>query len=345
MNIPGKRRPRSGRADPRGRGRLPAAELRARRAGRPAHRDGRLVPAPPGLLLLEPGSRRGTGLQDLGHRDDEPRPRRLAEPSGCSRRAAGDSGRRLAERALLPPAQRSRRAGRVRAVRRQASGSVLARRRRPLDEHLAGLQLLGRQRRRLGRQLVRQRRDPEHRSHAAVPRLRRAVSVSRLGSRLHRLAEPDREAGRLPHGRRRRRVPDRRRARRGVRPRRLPGSRGVRDGARVRRRPAVPRPRRQPHVPLCEQLLLEGAAGRAADDEGRALAAGRAAGGRARRRPVRGGRLRRAAGRVRRPRLHLGVHRDGARRRGSLRPVRVRDRRAISGVASRHAGARLDLRT
>ena len=143
-------------------------------------------------------------------------------------------------------------------VRRPAPRSP--RRGRALDEHVAGLQLLGRKRRRLGRQLVRERRNEKRRPRAPVSRLRRPVPLPRLGSRLHRLAEPHGEAGRLPLGRRPRGVHERRPTGGVVRPRRLPRACGVRDPARLRRRPAVPRPRREPHVPRGEQLLLEGAA-------------------------------------------------------------------------------------
>ena len=47
-----------------------------------------------------------------------------------------------------------------------------------------------------------------------------------------------------------------------LRPDRLPGPPRVRHRPRVRRHRAVPRPRRQPHVPLGQQLLLQGRQGR-----------------------------------------------------------------------------------
>ena len=78
-----------------------------------------------------------------------------------------------------------------------------------------------------------------------------------------------------------------RRARAGVRPDRLPRPPRVRDDARVRPRPGLPRPRRQPHVPLGEQLLLAGR--RAKGDtmtRRRTVARPRSAGGGADRRPV-----------------------------------------------------------
>ena len=50
----------------------------------------------------------------------------------------------------------------------------------------------------------------------------------------------------------------RRRPREGLRPDRLPGPQRVRDDARVRRDRALPQPRRQPDLPLGEQLLLAG---------------------------------------------------------------------------------------
>ena len=61
-----------------------------------------------------------------------------------------------------------------------------------------------------------------------------------------------------------------------LRPRRLPRPRGVRHRARLRRGRALPGPRRQPDLPLGEQLLLEGASARAPTCAGSASGAGSA---------------------------------------------------------------------
>ena len=296
----GKAPPRAGRPRPGDRGGLPETQLCPGRARRPPDLGRHRVAAPPGLLLLEPGRAAGPRPQDGRDGDDAPGPRRLARAPRRPGNAPARPRGRLAERPLLPAAHGRGRPRRLRAVHRPEAGAAVTRRGRPLDEHLAGLQLLGRERRRLGRQLVRERHDANRRPGSPVSRLRRPVPLPRLGPRLHRLAEPDGEAGRLPLRRRPRGVLERRRAGGGVRPRRLPRACRVRDGARLRRRPALPRPRREPDVPLGEQLLLEGAPPRAADDEGAALAATRAAGGGARRRPVRRQRRWGEAGCVRR---------------------------------------------
>ena len=77
------------------------------------------------------------------------------------------------------------------------------------------------------------------------------------------------------------------------------------DLARVRRRPALPRPRRQPDVPLGEQLLLEGR------QEGADAAQDRQV---ARRRAARGGADRRRVPRERRRPAPGALHRPGLRR-------------------------------
>ncbi len=129
--------------------------------------------------------------------------------------------RRLAERPLLPARELARRAHLVRAVHRPPARLRLAvaRRRRPLDQHVAGVQLPRRERRRLGRLLVRLERDPLRRPRAPVPRLRRPLPLPRLGPQLHLVAEHDGEAGRVPVRRRPRVVQERGRARARVRPR------------------------------------------------------------------------------------------------------------------------------
>ena len=151
---------------------------------------------------------------------------------------------------------------RPRRARRDVAG-----RGRPADEHLAGLQLLRRGRRRLGRLLVRRAAPPRGAARPPVPPPRRAAVLLPLRPGLPALALLERQAGRVPlrHGR-----PDalRRRPRKGVRPDRLPGPQRVRDDGRVRRDRALPQPRRQPDLPLREQLLLEGDRARATCSRG-----------------------------------------------------------------------------
>ena len=104
------------------------------------------------------------GLDWSSHRD---------RPATLDFVRAGD----LAQRSLLPAGERRRRPARLRALHRPAE--ALRRneqdRRRSRDQHVAGVQLLGRRRRRLGRLLVCERRGAKRRPAPAVPRLRRPV--------------------------------------------------------------------------------------------------------------------------------------------------------------------------
>ena len=259
----GRAPPGTGRPRPGARGRLPETQLCPGRARRPSDLGRHGVAEAPGLLLLEHGRAAGPRPQDGRDSDDGPDPRRLAGAPRRPGNAPLHPRGQLAERSLLRAAHGRGRPRRLCAVRGQEAGAAIPGRGRPLDEHLAGLQLLGRGRRRLGRQLVREQHDAKRRPGSPVSRLRRPVPLPRLGPRLHRLAEPDGETGRLPLGRRPRGVFGRPAGRR-VRPRRLPRACRVRDEALLRRRPALPRPRRKPHVPRGEQLLLEGSAPRAA---------------------------------------------------------------------------------
>ena len=76
--------------------------------------------------------------------------------------------------------------GRTRRLRAADPAAAHARRAqgrgRALDEHLAGVQLPRRERRRLGRQLVRRRREPDGRPAASVPRLRRPLPLPATGT-------------------------------------------------------------------------------------------------------------------------------------------------------------------
>src|SRR5215218_396867 len=174
------------------------------------------------------------------HRRGPRRPRgadRLAAPrQRCPLRADRPGGRGQ-ERALLPAGDDLRPARRLCAAdpatahpRRAPRGG------RPLHEHVAGAQLRRRNRRRLGRQLERRRGHSHGRPATPVPRLRRARPFSGLEPELHLLAQPHREVGGLPLGRRPRARPQRRSPPPRVRPRRLPGPRGVCERARLRRR-------------------------------------------------------------------------------------------------------------
>ena len=83
-------------------------------------------------------------------------------------------------------------------------------------------------------------------------------------------ARPERP--RLPRGGRPGALSERRGAATALRPDRLPRPHRVRHRARLQRRAAVPRPRRPPHLPLGEQLLLEGGEERPVDAAREALA-------------------------------------------------------------------------
>ena len=127
-----------------------------------------------------------------------------------------------------------------------------------------------------------------------------------------------------------------------LRPDRLRGPRGVRDEPRVRRHPALPRPRRQPDVPLGRQLLLEGAQDRAGAAQDRLVPHHGTSGGGARRHRVPRERRRPAPGALRRRELGGGavaLGRHGPRRRLDVRAVRRRlrhrDRLDDAAVAAR----------
>ena len=137
------------------------------------------------------------------------------------------------------------------------------------------------------------------------------------------------------------------RAREGVRPDRLPRARGVRDASCLRPDRALPRPGRQPRVPLGQQLLLprraprphdatEPAAGVTSAGRRRALTGAQYVGWNHNRYPnkpyvVVGAR-----------RAPLAVPRYRARERLALRQVRHRDRREVVELAEGHARPRAD---
>ena len=154
----------------------------------------------------------------------------LAGTAGATGRTAPVPHPRPAERLLLREADRRRRPPRVRAVHRPAvAPRHRARRRRPPHEHVAGLQLPRRRRRRLGRHLVRGHPDPGA-PRPAVPRPRRPAEVPRsydVGF-LHWLHGTG--GGGLP-GRQRPRALQRRPGSPPLRPHRLPRAHRVRDAA------------------------------------------------------------------------------------------------------------------
>ena len=240
---------------------------------------------------------------DERRRGHAARARRLARAPRRAVAAPLPARGRVAERPLLRPRARGRRPRRLRAVHPAAAR---------LGEHRVAVVLSTNTWQAYnfhdadgdgwGDSWYVSARNDERRRHAAVPRLRRPVPLPRLGPRVHRVAEPHRQAGRLPLRRRRRGGRDRRPPARGLRPRRLPRPRGVRDAARARRRRALPRARRQPAS--SSRRTTSSAAFAATDvaSSASALARPRAAGVRARRRAVRRVRLRAAAGPVRRPR-------------------------------------------
>ena len=166
----------------------------------------------------------------------------------------------LHQRPLLRRVHGGRRSRRLRAVRRAPGhpGTDEPRARDPADEHVAGIQLRGRERRRLRRHVVRRTAEPHRRPRPHVHRTRGAAAVLPLRPAVPALAVLVRQTGGVHLGLRLRQHRKRRPARGKLRPDRVRGPRGVRATARVRRRAALSRSRRQPDVPLGEQLLLEG---------------------------------------------------------------------------------------
>ncbi len=313
-----------GRPRARRRRRLHRRELRGVEHGAAGDRDRRDRADAADL----PGGRRGHAhAQRHGHE------RRPGEPAGDDplERAPppGDAqlrGRAVGERRLLRQADRERRADRLRAVRRPADDARRAqsRRGRDADEHVAGLQLPRPRRERLGRHLVREGRAEHGGARPDVHPPRRPAAVAQVRRRLHPLAPRDGQAARLHHRDRARVDPHRRGADPPLRLRPLPGPHRVRDAARVRPDPELPRPRRQPRLPLGEQLLLGGAAAGADAAADAALARHGPARVVGARRPVPRQRRRPPAAALRRPvgldrALALGRNRPRRRRHASAR--------------------------
>ena len=188
------------------------------------------------------------------------------------------------------------------------------------------------ERQRLRRHVVRRAAEPRRRPRPHVHRARCPAALLPLRPAVPALALLVGEERRVHLRLRLRHDRERRRSRARVRPGRLRGARGVRDDARVRRRHALPRSRRQPDVPLGEQLLLEGRQAGAGAAQDRHSGADRPAGGRADRRPVPRERRRPATGA-----LHCAGLGDAPRGSGTA-PASSTARR--SGSSSAATGSR-----
>ena len=193
----------------------------------------------------------------------------------------------MAKRALFRTPPRRRRPRRVRTVRRAATPSWQAPRRRgPADADVAGLQPPGRGRRRHGGLVVRGLEDENRSARSAVPEPRRPVQLPSLRPAVPALARVDGEGGRCPRAVRLGVGNEPTRTRRGLRPHRVPGPPRVRDDARIRPGRGLPGPRRQSRVPLGEQLLLARREEWQHHDEDETLARSRPARGGPDRRPI-----------------------------------------------------------
>ncbi len=234
-------RPR--RPHPRRRGRVREAELRPGRAGGGLDLDRLPERADPLLLVPERRVRRYPRPEHECDPGDAVDPPRLASAPQRAVRPPGDAVGRLAGRPLLPAGDDLGRPDRLRAGDPPAEGDRRAQGRgRPVDEHVAGLQLPRRDGRRLGRLVVHRRRGARGRPAPSVPRRWPAVSLPRVELRLPLVAPADGQGGRLALGRRPRQRGERGRPSQRLRPRRLPRPRGVRHRARLRRGPALPGP-------------------------------------------------------------------------------------------------------
>ena len=131
-----------GRSRARSPGRADEDELRAGRADRSEDRERLGLARRPGLPLRRAGAVRRARPPNERRRRDPAGARRLACASRGSVAPALPARRRVAQRSLLRPRARRRRQRRVRAVHRPSAHPWRAPGRgRPLDEHVAGLQL------------------------------------------------------------------------------------------------------------------------------------------------------------------------------------------------------------
>ena len=196
--APADERPR--RADPRRRGLVPAAELPPGRAGRRLDRDRRAVRAHPVPLLPEPGlAGHPRHLHERGQPDLLGAARLAREPKRPAYAARADPAHRLlVERRLLPARHNLGREDWLRAAGGAGSVARGPRRGHRPDQHLAGVQLPRRDRRRLGRLVVHRRRQPVRRPAPALRRSRSPLPLPRLERLFLRLAAAERQDGGLP---------------------------------------------------------------------------------------------------------------------------------------------------
>ena len=189
---------RSSRRDARGR-----AGARRRRGVRRAHREsrrhGRSLPANRRVAThaADDAKRTGNGPDLLEQRPQrrprrKPDPDRLADVSQSAGRGPGPARPELGHRHLLRTAAGGRRSHRVRADRPPSARADAARRRRHADLDVGGLQLLRRERRRLGRHVVRALEDELRRRDTTASESRHPLPLSQLRPPVPALARPDR---------------------------------------------------------------------------------------------------------------------------------------------------------
>ena len=223
-----RRRPRDGR-----RGDVPSAKRPARRDRQPPRPDRRAVAAADPAPVRARGRADQQQLRDArgpGRGAAADRPLRPSRPRDDGPRHA----RRHRERPLRRAPRRPVGSPRVRADHRPAAGSGAAGRDRAADDHLAGLQLLRPQRRRVRRHVVLALLAEAHQPRPPAPSPRRPRALPQLRGAvppLARLARPRRR-----HLRRRghRALPDAGGAAGCLRPDRLPGPHRVRHAAALR---------------------------------------------------------------------------------------------------------------
>ena len=162
-------------------------------------------------------------------------------------------------------------------VVRAAAARRAPRRGRPPDPHLAGLQLPRRRRRRARRHLVRDAGPPAVPARPAVPEPRRPAALPQVRPALPALAAPDRPPRRRALAGRARRARPATGSQRAYDLIVFPGHHEYVTRGRVRRGRGLPRPRRQPDLPLGEQLLLADRPAREDDDARRRSGASSAA--------------------------------------------------------------------
>src|SRR5439155_20487501 len=172
------------------------------------------------------------------------------------------------------------------------------------------------------------RMSAQRSARPALPRPRHAAPLQALRGLVAALAHPDPQ-GRRHHLRRRAQARERARACERLLTDHLLRPPRVRDHARVRRGHGLPEPRRQPDLPVCEQLLLEDRDPWPRDVPDREVARSRPPGSGAARRRVLPQRQRRASRQLDRPqhrRVPLALHRHEPPQRLSVVDRRHRGR-------------------